>query len=97
MSSYLYIVVQDAAGVSKVWMLSVDVSELNCNQVVNLQQKTKTFTLCFAAFKIMQAKVCYHLIGDGQPLPQEGGDHFNNGLVQLWEPLQLLPRHNRYD
>lgn len=32
----------------------------------------------------------YHLIGDRQPLPQEGGDYFHNGLVKLRESLQLL-------
>ena len=37
----------------------------------------------------------YHLIGDGQSLPQQGGDHFHNGLVELREPLQLL--HDKND
>lgn len=37
----------------------------------------------------------YHLVGDGQPLPQQGGHHLNDGLVQLREPLQLLQEENK--
>lgn len=32
----------------------------------------------------------YHLVRDGQPLPQEGSDDFHDGLVEFRESLQLL-------
>lgn len=36
LSSYFYVVVHEAAGVSEVWVFGVDVSQLNSNQVVDL-------------------------------------------------------------
>lgn len=37
----------------------------------------------------------HHLVGDGQPLPQQRGNHLHDGLVQFGEPLQLLAEDKR--
>lgn len=84
------VVVQDPAGVCKVRVFGVDVGQLDGDQVVHLRrQKTRaTFGFCSNA---AAAAAPYHLVGHGQPLPQEGRHRLRDGLVQLGEPLQLLP------
>ena len=43
MSTDLYIVIQHPAGVCKVWMLGVDVGQLNGHQVMHLQQENRNY------------------------------------------------------
>ncbi len=39
--SYFYVIVHEAAGISKVGVLGVDIGELNGNQVVNLKRNSE--------------------------------------------------------
>lgn len=51
-STYLYIVVHDPTGISEVWVLCVDVSQLNCNQVMDLIQEKSTTEVIEPVFKL---------------------------------------------
>lgn len=38
-----------------------------------------------------------HVVGDGKSFSEQRGDHFYDGIVQLWKPQQLLQTHRRFN
>lgn len=95
--AYFYVVVHEAAGIRKVGVLGVDVCQLDGDQVVNLERNSVEMSEVKAQVKILRQALVRagsdHVVGDGKSFSEQRGDHFYDGIVQLWKPQQLLQTH----
>lgn len=80
-------------------MLGVDVCQLDGDQVVNLERNL--VEMSDTQVKILKQAPARagsdHVVGDGKSFSEQRGDHFYDGIVQLWKPQQLLQTHRRFN